>query len=165
MCTIIVTTKLPAEACTLCLTADQDFNGADLERFLAAGGEIYNNGYRVWVSGPVALSLEAFANLTGRNIPAGSRAIAGMVTNEPVPASASDPTAFAQPSLWECLTAREQEIALLLGRGDTNREISSALNISIKTVDTHRGHVLKKLACRNNVALARYLLRESKVSL
>lgn len=156
MCTIVVTTKLPAEACTLCLTTDQDFDGADLERFFAAGGTIYNNGYRVFVNGPATLSLEAFANLTGRNIPAGSRAIADM----------NPQNLDAQPvSLWAGLTAREQEIALLLGRGDTNREISSALNISIKTVDTHRGHILKKLACRNNVALARYLIRESKVSL
>lgn len=61
--------------------------------------------------------------------------------------------------LWTAnLTEREKEIGLLLARGDTNREIASALNISIKTVDTHRGHILKKLALRNNVGLARFVI-------
>jgi DNA-binding CsgD family transcriptional regulator len=70
----------------------------------------------------------------------------------------------APVSLWAGLTAREMEIALMLGNGNTNREIAKALNISIKTVDTHRGHLLKKLECRNNVALVRYLIRESRVT-
>jgi DNA-binding NarL/FixJ family response regulator len=43
------------------------------------------------------------------------------------------------------LTAREQQVMEMLARGLTNREIAEHLEISIKTVDTHRGHVLKKL--------------------
>lgn len=63
------------------------------------------------------------------------------------------------------LTDREREIALLLARGDINREIAKALGISIKTVDTHRGHILKKLGLRHNVDLARYALRMGYVTL
>ena len=57
------------------------------------------------------------------------------------------------------LTEREREVALLLAAGATNREIADQMEISIKTVDTHRGHVLKKLGLRNNVALARHAIR------
>jgi len=57
------------------------------------------------------------------------------------------------------LTSREKQIAERLGFGDTNREIADTLDISIKTVDTHRGHLLKKLGLRNNVALARLLAK------
>lgn len=74
----------------------------------------------------------------------------------------------AQPSTparpWDLLTAREQEIAKHLANAWSNREIATALGISIKTVDTHRGHIIKKLACKNNAGLARYLIRESIVT-
>ncbi len=62
------------------------------------------------------------------------------------------------------LSARELEVADLLARGAPNREIAKALGISIKTVDTHRAHVLKKLDCANNVALCRRMIREGRVA-
>jgi DNA-binding CsgD family transcriptional regulator len=51
------------------------------------------------------------------------------------------------------LTRREREVALMLCIGRKNREIAAALDISIRTVDTHRGHILTKLGLRNNVEL------------
>jgi two-component system, NarL family, invasion response regulator UvrY len=54
------------------------------------------------------------------------------------------------------LTARELQVMEMLARGMTNREIAEHLAISIKTVDTHRGHVLKKLDLRNNAELTRW---------
>lgn len=57
--------------------------------------------------------------------------------------------------LFALLSEREQQVAGALSLGLTNREIAKELGISIKTVDTHRGHVLKKLGLRGNVALAR----------
>lgn len=62
------------------------------------------------------------------------------------------------------LTNRELEVAYALANGDTNREIAARLEISIKTVDTHRGHLLKKLGCRNNVALTRLMIRDGLVT-
>jgi DNA-binding NarL/FixJ family response regulator len=47
----------------------------------------------------------------------------------------------------------------------TNREIAEHLAISIKTVDTHRGHVLKKLALRNNSELTRFAVKYGYVAL
>ena len=62
------------------------------------------------------------------------------------------------------LTARELEVMELLARGMTNREIGEQLAISIKTVDTHRGHLLKKLRLRNNSDLTRFALRHGYVT-
>jgi DNA-binding CsgD family transcriptional regulator len=63
----------------------------------------------------------------------------------------------------EALTHREREVAML-ARGEPNREIAKALGISIKTVDTHRGHLLAKLGCRNNVELARLFIRRGHIA-
>jgi two-component system, NarL family, invasion response regulator UvrY len=63
------------------------------------------------------------------------------------------------------LTAREAQVMEMLARGMTNREIAEHLNISIKTIDTHRGHVLKKLGLRNNSELTRFAVKHGYVSL
>jgi DNA-binding NarL/FixJ family response regulator len=63
------------------------------------------------------------------------------------------------------LTAREQQVMEMLARGMTNREIAEHLDISIKTVDTHRGHVLKKLGLRNNSELTRFAVKHGYVAL
>ncbi len=62
------------------------------------------------------------------------------------------------------LTEREKQVALELARGSTNRAIAEWLDISIKTVDTHRGHLLKKLKLRNNVELCRLAIRVGKIA-
>jgi DNA-binding NarL/FixJ family response regulator len=67
--------------------------------------------------------------------------------------------------LASALTARETQVMEMLARGMTNREIAHDLDISINTVDTHRGHVLKKLALRNNAELARFAVKHGYVTL
>ena len=62
------------------------------------------------------------------------------------------------------LSAREREVMEFLARGYTNREIAHKLGISIKTVDTHRGHVLKKLNLRNNSDLTRFAIQHGYVT-
>lgn len=52
------------------------------------------------------------------------------------------------------LTEREREVAEGLALGHTTREIAKKLKVSIKTIDTHRGHVLAKLDIKNAVELA-----------
>jgi DNA-binding CsgD family transcriptional regulator len=79
--------------------------------------------------------------------------------------SDTTPKAEAPSSLWEILSKREREIALMLAEGKTNREIAAWLFISIKTVDTHRGHILHKLQLRHNVALVRFCIKEGHVTL
>jgi DNA-binding NarL/FixJ family response regulator len=56
------------------------------------------------------------------------------------------------------LSPRELETLRFLACGMTNREIATRLGISVKTIDTHRGHVLKKLNLRNNADLTRFAI-------
>ncbi len=57
------------------------------------------------------------------------------------------------------LTAREREIVQLLGEGQTNKEIADSLNISVKTVETHRSHIMEKLNLHSFGDLIRYAVR------
>lgn len=70
-----------------------------------------------------------------------------------------------KPADKATLTEREMQVAKLLAIGKTNHEIATELGISVKTIDTHRGHLLDKLDLRNNVELARHALRVEWVTL
>ncbi|MDJ0666140.1 MAG: response regulator transcription factor [Desulfobacterales bacterium] len=63
----------------------------------------------------------------------------------------------------DSLSMRELQVLRRLGMGHTNREIASAYNISIKTVDTYRARLLKKLDLRNNAELIRFALQNNLV--
>jgi DNA-binding CsgD family transcriptional regulator len=54
---------------------------------------------------------------------------------------------------------RELQVLRRLSLGNTNREIAEAYNISIKTVDTYRLRLLKKLNLRNNAELSRFAIQ------
>ena len=54
----------------------------------------------------------------------------------------------------QALTAREQEVALLLARGLTNRRIAQVLSISEHTVANHVGKILKKLKLRSRAQIS-----------
>ncbi|MBL8620051.1 MAG: response regulator transcription factor [Myxococcales bacterium] len=59
----------------------------------------------------------------------------------------------------QVLSSREFQVMEYLAAGKTNREIAEMLAISVKTVDTHRGHVLKKLRLRNNSDITRFAIQ------
>lgn len=65
--------------------------------------------------------------------------------------------------IWPGLTHRETQVAEALARGATNREIAERFGISVRTVDTHRSHVLKKLSLRNNAELSRFASLRGRV--
>lgn len=58
----------------------------------------------------------------------------------------------------ETLSMRELQVLRRLALGNTNREIARAYHISIKTVDTYRSRILKKLDLRNNADLSRFAI-------
>jgi two-component system response regulator NreC len=60
------------------------------------------------------------------------------------------------PPPAEKLTPREEEVLRLLARGYTNPEIAEELVISLKTVETHRAHILGKLGLRKRAELVTY---------
>jgi len=63
----------------------------------------------------------------------------------------------------ESLSMRELQVMRKLALGATNKEIAVTYNISIKTVDTYRSRVLKKLGLRNNADLSRYAIQNKLV--
>lgn len=52
------------------------------------------------------------------------------------------------------LSDRELQVFRLIGEGNTTREIAAALHLSIKTIESHREHIKKKLALRTSAELA-----------
>jgi len=65
----------------------------------------------------------------------------------------------------QVLSQREFQVMGYLAAGMTNREIARLLSISVKTVDTHRGHVLKKLKLRNNSDITRFAIQHGLVQM
>jgi DNA-binding NarL/FixJ family response regulator len=59
----------------------------------------------------------------------------------------------------DSLSMRELQVLRRLAMGHTNREIAVAYHISIKTVDTYRARLLKKLGLRNNAELSRFAIQ------
>ncbi|WP_122666408.1 response regulator [Pseudomonas viridiflava] len=63
------------------------------------------------------------------------------------------------------LTARQMEILRLIVRGKSTREIASGLGLSIKTVETHRAQVMKRLQIHDVAGLVLFCVREGIISL
>lgn len=64
--------------------------------------------------------------------------------------------AVGQP---ESITSREREIVQLLAESFSNRDIAEKLNLSIKTVETHRANIMKKMGFRSIADLVLYAVR------
>lgn len=60
------------------------------------------------------------------------------------------------------VTKREQEILSLIVKGNTSPEIAKQLYISVRTVETHRANLLKKLKLKNTAALVRYAVQDGR---
>ena len=58
----------------------------------------------------------------------------------------------------EALTGREQTILLQLAQGKSNKEVAFALDISVRTVETHRKNIKRKLGISSTAGLTRYAL-------
>lgn len=59
----------------------------------------------------------------------------------------------------EVLTARERSVIQLIAEGHSNKQIANVLNISVKTVETHRAAAMRKLNLSSAAALVRYAVR------
>ena len=72
-----------------------------------------------------------------------------------------DRTRSSEPST--ALTPREREIVQLIAEGNSNKQIALLLEISVKTVETHRSAAMRKLALRSTADLVRYAVRNKMV--
>ncbi|MEB3198878.1 MAG: response regulator transcription factor [Candidatus Sericytochromatia bacterium] len=66
----------------------------------------------------------------------------------------------ADPQTFERLTPREREILGFVAKGLTNQQIASHLVISVRTVETHRAHLMDKLGFKKRSELVDYAIRK-----
>jgi DNA-binding NarL/FixJ family response regulator len=69
-----------------------------------------------------------------------------------------------EPSPLERLTPRQREVLQLIAEGHTTKEIARTLNVSVKTVDTHRTQLMERLDIHDVTGLVRYAIRMGLVS-
>ncbi len=87
-----------------------------------------------------------------------SPAIAGTVIDDYV-----DQTATGRESSSE-LTSREREVLQLIAEGMTTKQIANSLNVSVKTVETHRRKIMKKLDIHSIAELTKVAIQEGLTS-
>jgi DNA-binding NarL/FixJ family response regulator len=75
------------------------------------------------------------------------------------------PAAAASADSGGRLTGRVREVLQLIAEGHSVREIAALLNVSAKTVETHRSQLMKKLGIANVAGLTKYAIREGLTSL
>jgi DNA-binding NarL/FixJ family response regulator len=63
------------------------------------------------------------------------------------------------------LSKKERQVLQLVAEGQKNRDIAEILDVSIKTVETHRRNIMKKLSIFNIAGLTRFAIKEGIVSL
>ena len=63
----------------------------------------------------------------------------------------------------DLLTPREREIAVLIARSHSSKEVAGRLEISIKTAENHRANLMRKLGVRDVAGLVRFIVRQGLV--
>jgi DNA-binding NarL/FixJ family response regulator len=69
------------------------------------------------------------------------------------------------PGAPDALTEREREIVQLLAQAKSNKEIAAALDISVRTVETHRATIMRKLEINSIVELVHYAVRKKLIEI
>ena len=59
----------------------------------------------------------------------------------------------------QALTPREREVTQLIAEGRSNKKIATLLELSVKTVETHRAAVMRKLGVNSVAGVVRYAVR------
>jgi len=73
--------------------------------------------------------------------------------------------AAASPSAFSLLTNKERAVLQLLAEGHTTKEIAVHLRLSVKTVATHREHIMEKLGIPNIAGLTKYAIKQGLTTL
>jgi len=69
-------------------------------------------------------------------------------------------TASEESSAFYLLSPREREVLQLIAEGKTSNQVAENLHVSIKTVETHRAQLLRKLKVKSVAELTKYAIRE-----
>ncbi len=66
---------------------------------------------------------------------------------------------------FDGLTDREREVLQLIAEGHTNKEIADLLNLSVRTVQNHRAHIMEKLGMHDRGELIKYAIQKGIIEL
>jgi DNA-binding NarL/FixJ family response regulator len=134
------------EVRVLCLSMHSE------RQFVAAAFEVGASGYLV--------KDEPFDEMVGgiRAVMGGRKYLSSGITGTVVDDYVSRLSEDQIPTATE-LTPREREVVQLVAEGATTKEIAARLNLSGKTVSTHREHIKKKLGIGTIAGLTKYALR------
>jgi non-specific serine/threonine protein kinase len=124
----------------------------------AALEALSREGQRMGPWPAVALALDSLGACDGGGT-AGRRPRRGAPSAAPATDAAGGPGRGGAP-----LTAREREVAVLVARGLSNREIAAALTITERTAEGHVGHALARLGLRARAQLAAWATAQGLVS-
>ncbi len=70
----------------------------------------------------------------------------------------------SEKPLHETLSDREYQVFRLIGSGKTVSEIASQMSLSVKTISTHRAHILEKMKLKNNAELTLYVIQNGLIN-
>ena len=123
-----------------------------VRRALKAGA----NGYIVKDSAPLELELAIASVMRGESYisPRISRHLVDGYVNGSAPGDSS----------LDALTARQREILQMIAEGRSTKEIAFTLEVSVKTVETHRSALMERLGIRDVAGLVLYAVRQNLVS-
>jgi DNA-binding NarL/FixJ family response regulator len=130
--------------------------GYDSEEFVARALRAGAVGYLLKESAVAELEIAVRAAARGESYlsPAVSRHIVNDYLKRP-----SDPA-----SPLDSLTQRQREILQLVAEGHTSKDIADRLGLSLKTVESHRAHIMERLGLRDVASLVRFAIRAGLVS-
>lgn len=61
---------------------------------------------------------------------------------------------------YDRLTTRERQVLQQIAEGNTNKKVAETLGLSVKTVDTHRAHLMRKLGIHDQTTLVKYAIKK-----
>ena len=88
--------------------------------------------------------------------------LAGFVLDAFSGNAAAETAAYIDPER-DLLTAREQEVLLLIARGYTYKELAARLHLSVKTIETHVSSILRKLQLSNRNEITRWAAKRRMI--
>jgi DNA-binding NarL/FixJ family response regulator len=92
-----------------------------------------------------------------RTVVSGKRYLSAPLSERAIDAYARMAEGTADP--YDALTAREREVLQLVAEGRSSQAIAEELGISVRTVESHRGSLLRKLGLGGQVDVVRYCIR------
>jgi len=117
------------------------------------------SGYLVKQASPAELVLAIHA------VSRGEFYLSSSISKEVIKGYIQQEKATGKEENYDKLTTREREVLQLITEDYSNREIAELLYISVKTVETHRAHLMDKLNIHSTVELTKYAIRKGMISI